>query len=95
MRQSTTKSLSIWLSAILLLLSFSTSAHIAELDHDHDLISECTLCFSQTQLSQALLTDDFGLLPQKQVQDFSPCASYTSITHFFAVYHSRAPPVIS
>jgi hypothetical protein len=82
----------VWLSAILLLLSFAASSH--SLTHLNDGVgNHCTLCFHQDQLNK-LLPVQAVMLPsvspvRESYQSFPACLTFRHIQH----YQSRAPPV--
>ncbi|MGL4712104.1 MAG: ABC-type zinc uptake system zinc chaperone [Shewanella sp.] len=85
------RTISIWLSAILILLSFAASAH--SVTHiDDGTKAHCTLCFHHHQLSKILLTEPLTL--NLVVQHFEPVDVIlpSSILEHVSVYRSRAPP---
>ncbi|MBQ4890620.1 ABC-type zinc uptake system zinc chaperone [Shewanella sp. MMG014] len=86
--------IAIWLSAMLVLLSFAASAHNSV--HLHDGAStQCTLCFHQHQLQKTLPSTDVNIAVVRQT--FEPTIE-SIVASYFAhqtVYHSRAPPVFS
>ena len=82
----------IWLSAILLILSVAASAHSVE--HISDgAKSDCTLCFHQYQLDKLLPQQDanFEVISQ-QYERAAIAQPLLSIAHSVN-YLSRAPPV--
>jgi hypothetical protein len=87
------RTISIWLAAVLVLLSFVASAHsVTHLDDGAK--THCTLCFHQHQLNKILLTQPLKL--DLAVQRFDVCEFVLPITFskHVSVYHSRAPPAL-
>ncbi|EGT3625314.1 MULTISPECIES: ABC-type zinc uptake system zinc chaperone [Shewanella] len=86
------RTISIWLSAILILLSFAASAHsVTHLDDGAK--THCTLCFHQHQLNKILLTQPLTLNLGVQHFDVVEFVLPPSISEHVSVYRSRAPPV--
>ncbi|MEL4431428.1 ABC-type zinc uptake system zinc chaperone [Shewanella mangrovisoli] len=87
------RTISIWLAAVLVLLSFVASAHsVTHLDDGAK--THCTLCFHQHQLNKILLTQPLKL--DLAIQRFDVCEFVLPITFakHVSVYLSRAPPVL-
>lgn len=85
------RGIAIWLSAILICLSFAASVHSVE-HIDHGAQGECTLCFHKHQLNKLLPTTPFSLQVSTQTFEtvsFLLCEHKASHVSFF---HSRAPP---
>jgi len=87
------RTISIWLAAVLILLSFVASAHsVTHLDDGAK--THCTLCFHQHQLNKILFTAPQTL--NLAIQRFDVCEFVLPVTFFehVSVYLSRAPPVL-
>ncbi|MEL4391137.1 ABC-type zinc uptake system zinc chaperone [Shewanella xiamenensis] len=87
------RTISIWLAAVLILLSFVASAHsVTHLDDGAK--THCTLCFHQHQLNKILFTAPQTL--NLAIQRFDVCEFVLPVTFFehISVYLSRAPPVL-
>ncbi|ABK46803.1 hypothetical protein Shewana3_0564 [Shewanella sp. ANA-3] len=87
------RTISIWLAAVLVLLSFVASAHsVTHLDDGAK--THCTLCFHQHQLNKILLTQPLKL--DLAVQRFDVCEFVlpVSFSTHVSVYLSRAPPTL-
>ncbi|MDN5500555.1 ABC-type zinc uptake system zinc chaperone [Shewanella xiamenensis] len=87
------RTISIWLAAVLILLSFVASAHsVTHLDDGAK--THCTLCFHQHQLNKILFTAPQTL--NLAIQRFDVCEFVLPVTFFkhVTVYLSRAPPVL-
>ncbi|PIW59709.1 ABC-type zinc uptake system zinc chaperone [Shewanella sp. CG12_big_fil_rev_8_21_14_0_65_47_15] len=85
------RTISIWLAAVLVLLSFAASAHsVTHLDDGAK--THCTLCFHQHQLNKILLTQPLTLDLAAQQFDVVESVLPPSISKHLSVYHSRAPP---
>ncbi|MCP3128566.1 ABC-type zinc uptake system zinc chaperone [Shewanella sp. KJ2020] len=85
------RTLSIWLAAVLVVLSFAASAH--SVTHlDDGVQTHCTLCFHQHQLNKILLTQPLTLNLAVQQFDVVEFNLPSFISKHFSVYRSRAPP---
>ncbi|WP_249553112.1 MULTISPECIES: ABC-type zinc uptake system zinc chaperone [Shewanella] len=87
------RTISIWLAAVLILLSFVASAHsVTHLDDGAK--THCTLCFHQHQLNKILFTAPQTL--NLAIQRFDVCEFVLPVTFFehVSVYLSRAPPIL-
>ncbi|MCL1067392.1 ABC-type zinc uptake system zinc chaperone [Shewanella olleyana] len=90
----TTQTIAIWLSAMLVLLSFASAAH--ESVHQHEGVNtECTLCFHQHQLQKTITSTDVKLTVIRQTFESSCEPIFHSYITHQVVYHSRAPPFFS
>ncbi|RTR40525.1 ABC-type zinc uptake system zinc chaperone [Shewanella canadensis] len=91
-RSSVRRGVAIWLSAILICLSFAASAH--SVHHiDDGAKGHCTLCFHQHQLNKILPTSLFNF--PTSVPTFE-VVSYPARKHrarHVNVFRSRAPPI--
>ncbi|MCH1930898.1 ABC-type zinc uptake system zinc chaperone [Shewanella sp. A25] len=86
------RAISVWLSAVLLLLSFVASAHsVTHLDDGAQ--THCTLCFHQHQFNKILLTAPSSLDIAKQQIDVVEFIEPATRFEHKSVYQSRAPPV--
>ena len=86
--------IAIWLSAVLLMLSFAAAAH--EVSHVEDgAKTHCTLCFHQHQLDKVLPTHHFNLRPITQGFDTVTSILPRYISIQTVVFQSRAPPAFS
>ncbi|GIU49976.1 zinc ABC transporter [Shewanella sp. KT0246] len=86
--------IAVWLSAMLVLLSFAVSAHDSS-HHDEGASTHCTLCFHQHQLNKTLPSTEFKLAVAKQTFESEVEFIVVSYSVHQVVYHSRAPPVFS
>lgn len=85
------RTISIWLAAVLILLSLAASAHsVTHLDDGAK--THCTLCFHQHQLNKILLTHPLTLNLAIQHFDVVEFILPSSILEHVSVYRSRAPP---
>ncbi|MFV0597427.1 ABC-type zinc uptake system zinc chaperone [Shewanella sp.] len=87
------RTISVWLAAVLVLLSFVASAHsVTHLDDGAK--THCTLCFHQHQFNKILLTQPLTL--NLAIQRFDVCEFVLPVTFskHVSVYLSRAPPVL-
>nr|WP_275679532.1 ABC-type zinc uptake system zinc chaperone [Shewanella sp. PS-2] len=85
------RTISIWLAAVLVLLSLAASAHsVTHLDDGAK--THCTLCFHQHQLNKILLTHPLTL--NLAIQRFDVCDFPLPVilVKHVSVYLSRAPP---
>ncbi|GGB46377.1 ABC-type zinc uptake system zinc chaperone [Shewanella inventionis] len=84
--------ITIWLSAILIVLSIAASAHSVR-HLDDGVQNHCTLCFHQHQLNKAIPTSELVFIASQQTferqQFLLPCF----VSAFQAYYQSRAPPL--
>ncbi|MEI6859030.1 MAG: ABC-type zinc uptake system zinc chaperone [Shewanella sp.] len=89
---SVKRGVALWLSAILILLSFAASAHSVE-HIDHGAQSHCTLCFHKHQLNKLLPSIPFSL--HVSIQTFEPVTywEYCSLASHISFFRSRAPPI--
>ncbi|WP_228768427.1 ABC-type zinc uptake system zinc chaperone [Shewanella sp. TC10] len=88
------RSIVVWLSAMLVLLSFAASAHNAI--HDHDALStSCTLCVHQHQFNASLPSSELSVAVVRQHFETVTynCRTYFSVHQ--SLYSSRAPPFFS
>jgi len=86
--------IAVWLSAILLMLSFAAAAH--ELSHIEDgANTHCTLCFHQHQLDKILPSHNFNLRPITQTYELVSTELPQYISAHCTVFQSRAPPEFS
>ncbi|WP_227006603.1 ABC-type zinc uptake system zinc chaperone [Shewanella donghaensis] len=85
--------IAMWLSAMLVLLSFAASAH--ESIHKHESINtDCTLCFHQHQLQKSLPSSHFSIaIVRQRFESTDDVVVKTRASHQ-SYYHSRAPPVL-
>ncbi|SQH74957.1 conserved protein of unknown function [Shewanella benthica] len=86
------RGIALWLSAILICLSFAASVHSVE-HIDHGAQGHCTLCFHKHQLNKLLPSVPFTLLAA--IQTFEPVAYRVCerLASHVSVFRSRAPPV--
>jgi hypothetical protein len=85
--------ISIWLAALLILLSFAASAHsVTHLDDGAK--THCTLCFHQHQFNKILLTQPLVLNLAVQRFDVVEFVLPVFLSKHISVYRSRAPPVL-
>ncbi|MGI1986472.1 ABC-type zinc uptake system zinc chaperone [Shewanella glacialipiscicola] len=85
------RTISIWLSAVLIMLSFAASAH--SVTHLGDgAKTHCTLCFHQHQLNKIIPTQSLTLNLVIQHFDVVEFILPPSISKHVSVYRSRAPP---
>ncbi|AFV73515.1 ABC-type zinc uptake system zinc chaperone [Shewanella oneidensis] len=85
------RTISIWLAAVLVLLSLAASVHsVTHLDDGAK--THCTLCFHQHQLNKILLTHPLAL--NLAIQRFDVCDFFLPVilVKHVSVYLSRAPP---
>jgi hypothetical protein len=83
--------LSIWLSALLILLSVAASAHEAK-HYDDGATTHCTLCFHQHQLNQIVHSSPPLLAVVKQGIEVQELTYHTYMPVFTGVYLARGPP---
>ncbi|WP_299790460.1 ABC-type zinc uptake system zinc chaperone [uncultured Shewanella sp.] len=91
-KSSVRRGVAIWLSAILICLSFAASAHSVE-HIDDGAQGHCTLCFHQHQLNKLLPTHQFQLpvsLPVYEVVNYRARVHHAVHVNRF---RSRAPPI--
>lgn len=90
-RQVTRQILALWLSAILLVVSFASAGHTHK-HLDDGSTTECTLCYQQHQFNKSLPSS--GIAVPVQLQSFVPYLQKHN--HFLQLtttyYSSRAPP---
>ncbi|PTA51438.1 ABC-type zinc uptake system zinc chaperone [Shewanella morhuae] len=85
------RTISIWLSAVLIMLSFAASAHsVTHLDDGAK--THCTLCFHQHQLNKIIPTQALTLNLVIQHFDVVEFILPPSTFKHVSVYRSRAPP---
>ncbi|WP_299491898.1 ABC-type zinc uptake system zinc chaperone [uncultured Shewanella sp.] len=93
MSQRSRRALALWLSVVLMCLSFAAQAH--HVRHvDDGAKKHCTLCFHLHHYNKYLPQVDFSVHQVKQrflPVEFS-CVSYSTITPRY--FNSRAPPLI-
>ncbi|RTR31179.1 ABC-type zinc uptake system zinc chaperone [Shewanella atlantica] len=89
---SVRRGVAIWLSAILICLSFAASAHSVQ-HIDDGAQGHCTLCFHQHQLNKLLPSSLFNFpvsVPTFEVVNYQACGYRAAHVN---VFRSRAPPV--
>ncbi|WP_077755161.1 ABC-type zinc uptake system zinc chaperone [Shewanella psychrophila] len=89
---SVRRGIALWLSAILICLSFAASVHSVE-HIDHGAKGHCTLCFHKHQLNKLLPSIPFSL--PASTQTFEPVSYLVCkrLASHVSVFRSRAPPV--
>ncbi|WP_076412036.1 ABC-type zinc uptake system zinc chaperone [Shewanella sp. UCD-KL12] len=92
MVSSVRRGVALWLSAILICLSFAASAHSVE-HIDHGVQEHCTLCFHKHQLNKLLPSELLHLAVVSQT--FEPIAFQLIERHAVHTnaFRSRAPPI--
>lgn len=84
--------ITIWLAAILVLLSFVVSAHsVTHLDDGAK--THCTLCIQQHQFKHILLSQPLQLDPVVQQVESLERVFTIFLSKHVSVYLSRGPPV--
>lgn len=85
------RAISIWLAAVLVLLSFAASAHsVTHLDDGAK--THCTLCFHQHQFNKILLSQPLVLDLARQRFDVVEFVLPILVSKHISVYLSRGPP---
>ncbi|WP_375335708.1 ABC-type zinc uptake system zinc chaperone [Shewanella sp. VB17] len=87
------RGIAIWLSALLICLSFAASAHSVEHISDSGSQNHCTLCFHKHQLNKLLLTNNFNLSVSLQTFEVSSVLIHEHRFEHTSFFHSRAPPL--
>ncbi|WP_394389515.1 ABC-type zinc uptake system zinc chaperone [Shewanella woodyi] len=92
-KSSVRRGIAIWLSALLICLSFAASAHSVEHINDGGAQNHCTLCFHKHQLNKLLPTHHFGLAVSLQTFEVSLVSFDEKPSQHTSFFNSRAPPV--
>jgi hypothetical protein len=92
-KNSVRRGIAIWLSALLIFLSFAASAHSVEHIDDSGAQNHCTLCFHKHQLNKLLPTHHFELAVSLQTYEVSFVVTHEQISLHTSFFRSRAPPV--
>ena len=87
------RGIAIWLSALLICLSFAASAHSVEHISDSGAQNHCTLCFHKHQLNKLLPTHHFDLSVSLQTFEVSSVLIHEHSFEHRSFFRSRAPPV--
>lgn len=88
---SVKRGVALWLSAILIYLSFAASVHSVE-HIDHGVQDNCTLCFQKHQLNKLLPSEPFTLAVTPQTFEPRIFHVYEYSAQHVNVFRSRAPP---
>ncbi|MEC4725522.1 ABC-type zinc uptake system zinc chaperone [Shewanella sp. D64] len=92
-KNSVRRGIAIWLSALLICLSFAASAHSVEHINDGGAQTHCTLCFHKHQLNKLLPTHHFDLTVNLQTYEVSLVVIDEQTSQHTSFFRSRAPPV--
>jgi hypothetical protein len=92
-KNSVRRGIAIWLSALLICLSFAASAHSVEHIDDGGAQNHCTLCFHKHQLNKLLPTHYFDLTVNLQTYEVSLFVIDEQTSKHTSFFRSRAPPV--
>ncbi|WP_258405418.1 MULTISPECIES: ABC-type zinc uptake system zinc chaperone [Shewanella] len=84
--------IAVWLSAVLVLLSFIAAAH-ATTHLDEGGYNHCTLCFHQHQLNKLLPGVSLPKVPQLQVFEQPQTPLFTSVESVRPQPQARGPPL--
>jgi len=92
-KKSVRRGIAIWLSTLLICLSFAASAHSAKHISIDGAQHHCSLCFHKHLLNKLLPTHPFDLTISLQTFEASSFHLVEQASQHTSLFQSRAPPV--